>query len=65
MTARVRAQLVEAAGVFGVRVTHNGQVFRTKVHMERVTFYRRVEELRALLEVEGWTVTETGRQEHP
>ena len=24
-----------------------------------------VEELRAMLETEGWTVTETGRQEHP
>ena len=40
-----------------LRVEHNGQVFRTEVHTERVAFYRRVEELRAMLEAEGWTLT--------
>ena len=40
-----------------LRVEHNDQVFRTEVHTERVAFYRRVEELRAMLEAEGWTLT--------
>jgi hypothetical protein len=41
-----------------LRVEHNGQVFLTELHRERVAFDRRVEELRAMLEAEGWTLTE-------
>ena len=40
-----------------LRVEHNGQVFRTEVHKERVGFSQRVDELRQLLEAEGWTLT--------
>jgi hypothetical protein len=40
-----------------LRVEHNGQVFRTEVHKERVAFSQRVEPLRALLDAEGWTRT--------
>ncbi len=38
-----------------LRVEHNGQVFLTELHRERVAFERRVEELRAMLQAEGWT----------
>jgi hypothetical protein len=41
-----------------LRVAHNEQVFRTEVHKERVRFYQRVDELRRMLEAEGWTLTE-------
>jgi hypothetical protein len=40
-----------------LRVEHNDQVYRTEVHAERVAFYRRIEELRVMLEAEGWTLT--------
>ena len=42
-----------------LRVEHNGQVFRTEVHTERVAFNRRMEELRRLLEAEGWLLGHT------
>ena len=35
-----------------LRVEHNDQVYRTEVHTERVAFYRRVEESRAMLEAD-------------
>lgn len=38
-----------------LRVAHNDETYLTEVHKERVAFYRRVEELRAMLEAEGWT----------
>jgi hypothetical protein len=41
-----------------IRVEHNGQVYLTELHRERVMFSRRVAELRELLEAEGWMVTE-------
>ncbi len=41
-----------------IRVEHNGQVYLTELHRERIAFHRRVEELRAMLEAEGWTLTE-------
>ena len=39
-----------------LRVEHNGQAFLTELHRERVRFERRVHELRAMLEAEGWTL---------
>ena len=38
-----------------LRVEHNGQVFLTELHRERVAFDRRVYELSAMLEAEGRT----------
>ena len=38
-----------------LRVEHNGEIFRTETHKERVTFVERVTELRRMLEAEGWT----------
>jgi hypothetical protein len=57
MTCRERE--IRTATYIGLelRVEHNDQVYRTEVHTERVAFYRRVEELRATLEAEGWTLT--------
>lgn len=37
-----------------LRVEHNGEVFRTETHKERVAFEKRVSELRTMLEAEGW-----------
>ena len=42
-----------------LRVEHNSEMYLTEVHKERVAFSRRVEELRELLEAEGWTLTES------
>jgi hypothetical protein len=42
-------------------IARQGQVFRTEVHNERVAFYRRVDDLRAMLEAEGWTRTDERR----
>jgi len=44
-----------------LRVDHNGQVFRTEIHTDHVTFVHRVEELRRMLEAEGWMLTEATR----
>lgn len=41
-----------------LRVEHNGEVFRTETHKERVLFYKRVEELRRSLEDLRWTATQ-------
>ena len=56
----MRRERIRTATYVGLemRVEHNGQVYRTEVHTERVAFYRRVEELRAMLEAEGWTLTD-------
>jgi hypothetical protein len=50
IVCRERARTVEGFIGLELRVEHNGQVFRTELHNERVAFYRRVEELRAMLE---------------
>ena len=57
MTCRERE--IRTASYVGLelRVEHNDQVYRTEVHTERVAFYRCIEELRAMLEAEGWTLT--------
>jgi putative transposase len=39
-----------------LRVLHNHQVYLTEAHKERVAFYRRVDELRRMLEAEGWLI---------
>jgi hypothetical protein len=43
-----------------LRVEHNGQIYRTEVHQERVAFSRRVDELRRMLETEGWITATKG-----
>ena len=57
MTCRERE--IRTASYVGLelRVEHNDQVYRTEVHTEPVAFYRRVEELRAMLEAERWMLT--------
>lgn len=37
-----------------LRGLHNGQVYLTEAHKERVAFHRRVDELRRMLKAEGW-----------
>jgi hypothetical protein len=58
MTCRVR-EIRTPGGCVGLelRVEHNGQVYRTEAHTERIAFHRRVEELREMPEAEGWTLT--------
>jgi hypothetical protein len=36
-------------------VLHNNQVYLSETRKERVAFHRRVEELRRMLEAEGWS----------
>jgi len=57
MTCREREIRTATYVGLELRVEHNDQVYRTEVHTERVAFYRRVAELRAMLEAEGWTLT--------
>ncbi len=40
-----------------LRVSHNGQFYPTGLHKERVPFYWRVDELRGMLEAQGWMAT--------
>ena len=58
MTCRER-EIRTTDGYVGLelRVEHNGQVYLTELHTERVAFDRRVAELRAMLEAEDWTIT--------
>ena len=54
-TMTCRAREIRTARYVGLelRVEHIDQVYRTEVHTESVAFYRRVEELRAMLEAGG------------
>jgi len=39
-----------------LRVEHNGEIYLTEVHKDRVAFQRRVDELLRMLEATDWTV---------
>lgn len=46
-----------------LRVAHNGAIYLTESHRELVAFRRRVEELRRMLEADGWNRNDTDEAE--